>query len=69
MIQTKYFTYLGENGSITSPVFLPGIYSICNVQLEAEEGFVLTNGTKTTKAITIPEREVENWHEIKDEAK
>lgn len=64
MIQTKYYTYLGENGSITSPVFLPNIYSICKVQLEAEEGFMLTNGEKTVKAIIVPEKEVEQWQEI-----
>lgn len=65
MVQTKYYTYLGENGSITSPVFLPNIYSICKIQLEADEGYVLTNGEKTTKAILVPEREVGNWTEIK----
>lgn len=65
MIQTKYYTYLGENGSITSPVFLPNIYSICKVQLEADEGFMLTNGEKIVKAIIVPEKEVGQWQEIK----
>lgn len=64
MTQTKYYTYLGENGSITSPVFLPDIYSICKVQLEADEGFMLTNGKKTVKAILVPEREINDWTEI-----
>ena len=65
MIQTKYYTYLGENGSITSHVFLPNIYSICKVQLEADEGFMLTNGEKIVKAIIVPEKEVGQWQEIK----
>lgn len=65
MTQTKYYTYLGENGSITSPVFLPNIYSICKVQLEADEGFILTNGKRKVKAILVPEREVKDWTEIK----
>lgn len=65
MTQTKYYTYLGENGSITSPVFLPNIYSICKVQLEADEGFILTNGERKVKAILVPEREVKDWTEIK----
>lgn len=64
MTKTKYYTYLGENGSITSPVFLPNIYSICKVQLEADEGFMLTNGKKTVKAVLVPEREVNDWTEI-----
>lgn len=64
MTQTKYYTYLGENGSITSPVFLPNIYSICKVQLEADEGFMLTNGQKTVKAVLVPEREINDWTEI-----
>lgn len=69
MTLTKYFTYLGENGSITSPVYLPNIYSICKVQIVADKGFILTNGTKQVKTITVPEREVNDWHEIPEQAK
>lgn len=69
MIQTKYFTYLGENGSITSPIYLPNIYSICKVQIEADEGFMLTDGKKIVKATIIPESELNNWREIPESAK
>ena len=64
MKQIKYYTYLGENGTITSPIFLPGIYSVCKVHLEADEGMVLTNGIKTVKAIVVPESELKTWKEV-----
>lgn len=64
MIKTAYYTYLGVNGTITSPVYLENIYSIVNYRLMADEGKVLTNGTRQVKIITVPEREVSQWREI-----
>lgn len=64
MIKTAYYTYLGTNGTITSPVHLENIYSIINYRLVAEEGKVLTNGEHQVKVITVPEKEVSLWREI-----
>lgn len=69
MTQTKFFTYLGENGTITSPIFLPGIYSICKIQIVADEGYLLTDGKKNVKATVVPESELNNWREIPESAK
>jgi len=60
MIKTVLYTYLGTNGTITSPVHLEGIYSVRKVRLEAEKNKVLTKdaGITTTKTIVVPEDEV-----------
>ena len=62
------YTYLGTNGTITSPVFLEGIYSVKKITLRADSGYVLTNdGGKTTRdSVTVPESEVSAWQEIKN---
>ena len=64
MTQQKIYTYLGVNGTITSPVYLEGIYSVCKIQLIADEGKVLSNGEKMVQSILVPESEVKNWTEI-----
>lgn len=64
MVQEKIYTYLGVNGTITSPIYLEGIYSICKVQLIADNGKILTNGKKEVSAILVPESEVKDWSEI-----
>lgn len=64
MTQQKIYTYIGVNGTITSPIFLEGIQSICKIQLSAGTGKVLTNGEKEVSSILVPESEVNNWTEI-----
>ena len=41
MTQEKLYKYVGYNGTITSPVLLPGIANIPYVRLFAEPGYVL----------------------------
>lgn len=64
MTKQKIYTYLGVNGTIVSPVYLEGIYSICKVRLVADEGKQLTNGEKVVSSILVPEMEVNDWSEI-----
>ena len=66
MVKTVLYTYLGTNGTITSPVHLEDIYYIRKVRLEAEANKVLSkDGGKTTaKVVTVPEEEVELWKEM-----
>lgn len=66
MTKTLLYTYLGTNGTITSPVHLEGIYSIKKYRLIADTNKVLTSddGITTTKMITIPENELNLWKEI-----
>ena len=66
MTQTPCYTYLGTNGTITSPVFLEGIYCIVKYWLTAEEGRLLTNGKQYVKTILVPEKDISIWKEVED---
>jgi hypothetical protein len=61
MKKTPIYTYLGTNGTITSPVHLEGIYSIVKYRLEAATGMILSKdgGAITAKVVTVPAEEVE----------
>ena len=66
MKKTPIYTYLGTNGTITSPVHLEGIYSVLKYRLEVESSDkFLTKDDKTfVKIITVPEDELEEWREV-----
>lgn len=64
MTQQKIYTYLGTNGTITSPVYLPGIYSIEKINLIADDKKVLTDGKKKVGSIIVLPEEVSKWTEI-----
>lgn len=64
MKKIKMYTYLGTNGTITTPVHLENIYSVVKYQLIAEDGYQLTKDNKTfVDRITVNSDEVELWHE------
>ena len=65
MTKTAYYTYLGTNGTITSPVHLEDIYYTVKYRLVADKDCVLTNGVVKVKTVTVPAEEVPNWKEIK----
>lgn len=64
MIKEKIYTYLGVNGTIVSPVFLEGVYSVRKLRLTADKGKMLTNGEKVVPYVIIPETDLVNWTEI-----
>ena len=64
MTKEKIYTYLGVNGTITSPVYLEGIYSVKKIRLIADEGKILSDGNKRISSIIVQENEVSNWTEI-----
>ena len=66
MKKTPLYTYLGTNGTITSPVHLEGIYCIKKYRLEADVNKMLTkdNGLNLYKMVTVPEDEVVLWKEV-----
>lgn len=67
MKQTIMYRYLGVNGVIDSPVYLEGIYSVKNIILTAQNGYVLTKDGKTfVRSVRVPESEVADWREVKD---
>ena len=67
MLKNIIYTYLGTNGTLSTPIYLEGIYSIKNYTIVAEKGKKLTkNGKELFTSITVPENEIEQWYEIDD---
>lgn len=64
MTQQVIYKYLGTNGVIESPVHLEDIYYVRLIQLKADTGHILTDGTREVQSIRVPEDEVSNWREI-----
>lgn len=64
MLKVIEYTYLGTNGTLTTPIHLEGIYSIKKYRLIADKNKVLTNGKDKVKVITLLEDEVPFWYEI-----
>jgi hypothetical protein len=65
MIKTPMYTYLGTNGTITSPVHLEDIYYVLKYRLEADSNKFLTKDDETfVKMITIPADELDQWKEV-----
>ena len=60
------YTYLGTNGTITTPVHLEDIYYIRKVRLTADAGKQLTkDDVNYSSVVTVPEEEVDLWKEVK----
>lgn len=65
--QTLY-TYLGTNGTLTTPIHLEGIYSVKKIILTADEGKMLTkNGIDFVKKVSTTDLEVDLWQEVGQE--
>ena len=66
MIKEILYTYLGTNGTITSPVHLEDIYYTRKVRLTADAGKQLTkDDVNYSSVVTVPEEEVDLWKEVK----
>ena len=67
MIKNLQYLYLGENGSILSPVKLTEIHCVKKYRLIAEANHKLTKaGKHLYSAVTIPESDINLWYEVKD---
>lgn len=64
MTRQVFYKYLGTNGVIETPVHLEDIYYIRVIQLQAEDGKILTNGNMKCQMVRVPEEDVSNWREI-----
>ena len=65
MTKTVLYTYLGTNGTITSPVHLEDTYYIRKIRLIADSDKQLTKDNKNfVNAIIIPEEDLELWREV-----
>lgn len=65
MTKEILYTYLGTNGTITSPVHLEDIYFTRSVRLSAGRKMKLTkDGKNFFRSVTVPEDEVSLWREV-----
>lgn len=65
MIKNLQYLYLGENGSILSPVRLTEIYCVKKYKLTADTNHKLTkDGIHFYNTIVIPESELDLWYEV-----
>ena len=61
------YTYLGTNGTITTPIHIEGTYYIRKLRLIAEEGKALTKDEVNFKySVIIPEEDEDLWIEVID---
>ena len=66
MIVETLYTYLGTNGTVTTPVQLEGVPAMKTAHLIPEEGEKLSNGERTvTSEIMVSEKEAEKWYVVK----
>lgn len=65
MRKVVYYTYLGDNGTVTTPLHIPGAYGIKKYLLIADYNKLLTkDGVNTTPSILVPENEASMWYEV-----
>lgn len=64
MIKEYTYTYLGENGILTTPIFLPNVPCIKKVSLKASPGKKLKKDDIIVTNITVLESEINEWTEI-----
>ena len=64
MTKVMQYLYLGENGTILSPVKLEGIYSVQKYSLTSDDGKMLTkDGENFYTSVLIPVSELDLWYE------
>lgn len=67
MIKQILYTYLGDNGTLQTPIHLEGIQSLVSYVLTADEGYLLTKDNKNfVKSIEISKDDIDKWKEVKD---
>lgn len=67
MKQATYYTYLGDKGTITTYLQIPGAFSVKKIMLAADEGKKLTkDGRNFVDTILIPESELALWREVNE---
>lgn len=65
MTKEFLYTYLGTNGTVTTPIHLEGIPAMKKVRIKPAIGKKITNGIKcSVDAVVVSEEEAANWREI-----
>ncbi len=66
MTKQVLYRYLGTNGVIETPIHLEDIYYVRVISLMADEGYLLTDGTRKVHSVRVSDEEIDNWREIPD---
>ena len=66
MLKENVYRYFGRNGILTTKILLEGISHIKFIELRAEQGKILTDGTRLVHSIVVEPEEVSLWQEITD---
>lgn len=65
MTKNIQYLYLGENGSILSPVKLPNVYCINKYRLIADTNCKLTSDNiNFYDSVLVSESELNDWYEV-----
>lgn len=64
MTTKKMYKYMGYNGSVTTPVLLPNIDHLEMVELVADPGHYLTNGSVQRLRVTVALSDASKWTEV-----
>lgn len=64
MTKETLYTYLGTNGTVTTPVHLEGIPAMVQYRLKAAKDKVLTDGNCKTTSATVLEADLSKWSEV-----
>ena len=68
MTQEILYTYLGDNGVLTTAIYLEGVHCVKHIRLKADKGKLLTKDDKRYASSTVvPEKEVSLWYEVEEE--
>lgn len=66
MKKSKLYRYLGRNGILDTRILLDGINHIDMLLIQADPGFILTDGEVIRHSVTIEASELKNWKEVAD---
>lgn len=65
MTKEFLYTYLGTNGTVTTPIHLEGIPAMKKVRITPAIGKKLTDGVKaSTEPVVVSEADAAKWREI-----
>lgn len=65
MTKEILYTYLGTNGTVTTPIHLEGVPAMIQYRLKADADKVLTDGSRQTTSATVLEADLSKWKEVK----
>jgi hypothetical protein len=65
MTKEILYTYLGTNGTVTTPVHLEGVPAMKKVRIKPAPGKKITDGVKASaESVVVSEAEAAKWREI-----